>query len=145
MATGIGAVALYLALALSRVNDLSTETHETLCYEKGYTKDDIDILARIVMSEASVLPFEGKEAVAEAVINRAEKYGETIEETSHNGVSTQDNGEPNEDCYLAVYQAILFEKHPDTLLYWRTDYPHSWADEYMRIGNTVFCTERKSK
>lgn len=106
----------------------------------GYTEEEIDLIARVVMSEASILNQEAKQAVAEVVVNRAEYYGETIAETVNRGLSTADNGSPDSSCYEAVYAALQYNAYPDDLLYFRTDYPHSFATHYMTIGNTYFST-----
>lgn len=106
----------------------------------GYTKEEVELIARVVMSEASVLNQEAKQAVAEVVVNRAEYYGETIAETVNHGLSTADNGSPNFNCYEAVYAALQYNAFPDDMLYFRTGQPHSFATLYMTIGNTHFST-----
>lgn len=116
---------------------------EVVEIEPLYSDHEIDLMARVVMSEASILnEYDGlgKQAVAEVIINRANYYGHSIEETINYGLSTQDNGDPTEECYEAVRRAIEDNIFPDDMLYFRTDYYHTFAKDYIQIGNTYFST-----
>ena len=109
------------------------------------TQEDIDLMARVVMSEASVLPFEGKQAVAQTIVNRfySDKFPNNIEAVimAPNQYSTQDNGDPNEECYEAVDAALRYEGFPPDMYYFRTGHYHKFAHPYIQIGNTYFSTE----
>lgn len=106
---------------------------------------DIDLMARVVMSEASTLDFDGKHLVAVTMINRLHdgRWGDTIEEVIYypNAYSTADNGEPTTECYEAVYEAIRNQAFPEDLFYFRADKPHDFGYVYAHIGNTYFSTE----
>lgn len=112
---------------------------------KTYTTDEIDLLARVVMSEGSVLPFEAKQAICETVLNRvdSEKYADTIYEVvcSEKQFSTKDNGEPTEECYEAVISAIQYRAFPRDMYWFRDTKYHIFAKPYMNISNMFFSTE----
>lgn len=112
-----------------------------------FTDEDIALMARVVMSEASLLPQDGKQAVAQTIINRyrSDKFPDTIYDVVYqpNQYSTHDNGEPNKACYDAVYAAIKYVGFPEDMYYFRRNYYHTWADDYCNIGNTYFSTEAK--
>jgi len=108
------------------------------------TDEEIRLLERVVMSEASTESYECKVAVAETVINRFLKWDyesivEVIEE--ENAFSTQDNGEPNEDCIKAVTQALEYSEYDENMVYFRSGKYHSYGTEYMQIGNMFFNVE----
>ena len=107
-----------------------------------YTQEDIDLMARIVMSEASVLPYEGKLLVASTIDNRKnlKNFPNTIKEIS-NAYSTNDNGEPTDDCFKAVLQIIENNPFPYDLFYFRTGCSHSWGFVYAIIDDTYFTTD----
>lgn len=113
--------------------------------EPEFSKDDIDLMARVVMSEASILPIDGKQAVAATILNRyrSDEFPDTISGVIYapGQFSTQDNGEPNEDCYTAVYAAIKYDCFPENMYYFRRGHYHWWAHDYCQIGNTYFSTE----
>lgn len=128
-----------------RQKEKAKKEEETVNYRIEITEEERDLMARVVMSEASVLNGDGKIAVASVIVNRALAKGfpDTVKEVIEqpNQFSTADNGEPTEECYLAVESALLFEAYPWDMFWFRTDYPHSWGYEYTRIGNTVFSTK----
>lgn len=109
------------------------------------TEEEIDLMARVVMSEASILPLEGKQAVAQTIINRmySSKFPNNIEAviTQPYQYSTADNGTPDRECYEAVDAACRFKAFPDDMYYFRAGKYHSFGYEYMNIGNTYFSTE----
>lgn len=114
--------------------------------EVAFSKEEIDLMARVVMSEASVLSIDAKQAVAQTILNRLQdgRWGNTISEVVYypNAYSTADNGEPNADCYYAVESAIMYPTAFPTDMFWfRTNYYHSFGYEYTSIGNTFFSTE----
>lgn len=111
------------------------------CSTPKFTQDEIDLMARVVMSEASVLNGEAKQAVAAVILNRL--YSEwryysgldTIEDVIEGCFSTNDNGNPTPECYAAVYAAI---ENPDGFpsdLYW------FWKSEQLPEDNTfIYCS-----
>lgn len=109
------------------------------------TQEDIDLMARCVMSEASVLPLDGKTAVAATIINRfySDKFPNNIEAiiTAPKQYSTQDNGDPDAECYEAVDTALRYDCFPPDMYYFRAGHYHTFGYPYCQIGNTYFSTE----
>ena len=78
------------------------------------TSDDIDLMAKLVAGESIGEPYTGKVAVASVVLNRVTnpKFPNSIQEVifQRNAFSCVRNysikGVPNDDCYMAVYEAI---------------------------------------
>lgn len=109
--------------------------------------EEIDLMARVVMSEASILGFDAKQAIAQTIVNRVRdgKWGSTITEVVSypNSYSTYNNGYPNADCYEAVRYALMYEAFPTDMFYFRTDYYHNFGYPYCHIENTYFSTEYK--
>ena len=108
-----------------------------------YSDAEIDLMARVVMSEASILSIEGKQAVAQTILNRVASvhFPDTIEEVVHQPFqySTANNGEPTDECYEAVKTAIDYpQAFPEDLYFFRTGHYHSYGIPYMHIGNTYF-------
>lgn len=115
------------------------------------TDEEIDLMARVVMSEASICPFETKQAIAQVIVNRVRdteyefRYEHTVSDVvGHiNGFSTQNNGEPNEDCYEAVYAALTYEVFPRDMMWFREGRYHDFYEPYLNIGTTYFTTFKK--
>ncbi len=109
-----------------------------------FTANEIDLMARVVMSEASILPFDGKQAIAQTIINRvrSDKFPNTVSGVVYqpNQYSTSDNGDVTTECYEAIQAAIDNRPFPDDLFYFRQDQYHSFGYPYMRIKNTYFST-----
>ena len=105
-----------------------------------FTEYDIDIMARVVMSESSIEPYECKMLVAKTLLNRyySDNFKGSIYELADKGFSMQDNGEVTEECYSAVYDAFTSD---DPVFYFRTDYYHSFGQPYKQVGITCFSTE----
>ena len=78
------------------------------------TKEDLDLMAKIVYAESKGEPYEGKIAVASVILNRVLSPGfpNSIKEVilQPKAFSCVVNGEinvvPTEECYTAVYDAI---------------------------------------
>lgn len=124
-------------------------TNYTPSYLIKVTSEDIDLMARVVMSEASLLEQDGKQLVASTIVYRVMdgRRGKTVSEVVNypNAYSTQDNGTPNEDCYRAVYSALIYDAFPHDLFYFRSGKPHSFGFVYAQVGNTYFTTEGEVK
>jgi spore germination cell wall hydrolase CwlJ-like protein len=115
-------------------------------FEPGafFVQSDIDLMARVVMSEASTQAFECKQAVAATILNRyySEEFPNDISRVIKGQYSTQDNGKPNEDCYAAVYATIAYrDAFPHNLYYFRNDYYHGFATDYTQIDDLYFSTK----
>lgn len=112
-----------------------------------YTDEEIALMARVVMSEASLLPFDAKEAIAQTIINRVMSgdYSDSVIDVIYQEAqySTADNGEVTEECFEAVKAAIEYKPFPMDMFYFRQDRYHSFGYPYMKIGNTYFSTKEK--
>lgn len=112
-----------------------------------YTDEEIALMARVVMSEASLLPFDAKEAIAQTIINRVllDDYSDSVVEVIYEDdqYSTADNGEVTEECFEAVKAAIEYKPFPMSMYYFRQDHYHSFGYPYTKIGNTYFSTKEK--
>lgn len=110
--------------------------------EEAFSKEDVDLIARVTMSEASIEPYNTQVAVAQTVLNRLHNggFGDTISEVVYSKwqFSTADNGDPTEQVYQAVYEAIYNPPHPFNMLYFRQYYFHEFADDYKQIGGMYF-------
>lgn len=106
--------------------------------------EDIQLMARVVMSEGSILSIEGKQAIAETIINRvlSDKFPNSVNEVVYmpDAFSTKNNGEPTIECLDAVLTALEFHAFPESMLYFRANRYHEFAYPYMQIGNTYFST-----
>ena len=119
---------------------------ETTTYILSVTDEERALMERVVMSEGSILPIEGKQAIAQTIINRvrSRKFPNNVTEVINQPYqySTADNGIPNKECAEAVEAALTYEAFPTDMYYFRTGHYHSFADDYCKIGNTYFSTER---
>lgn len=113
------------------------------CFE--FTQEEIDLMARVVMSEASTRSLEVKQAVAHTIIARLthEDYPNTIYDVVHdeNAYYTGNNGEPNGDCYFAVESAIMYpDAFPRDMVGFRKGHYHTWGYHYRPIEDFYFTT-----
>ena len=112
-----------------------------------HTKQDIDEIARVVMSEANAEPMVGKVAVAATILNRARIFDMTIHEVIHtpNAYSSHWKGKVSQECYDAVAMSIqcptLF---PEDMVYFQQSSFPKWGDEYLQIGAHYFGTVKKT-
>lgn len=109
------------------------------------TQDDIDLMARCVMSEAGGQSDECKEAVATTILNRwmSPSYSDSIRVIIEDAYSTADNGPVTDACYLAVYSAIAwwgsdYAVVPKCIYYFRAGHYHTWALDYRQIDDLYF-------
>lgn len=106
------------------------------------TEAERDLMARVVMSEASILPIEGKQAVAQVIVNRvrSNRFPNNIEAVCNQPYqfSQADNGTPDAECYEAVEAALKYEGFPPNMFYFRTGGYFTWAEDYIQIRNTYF-------
>ncbi len=83
--------------------------------------EEMALLARVVMSEGCGVPYEGKRAICECVLNRvdSDEYPNTIADVINqpNQFWTGNNGEPNPECYQAVTDSISARMFPEDM-YW---------------------------
>lgn len=128
------------------MEEQETEEAEEPKYLIDVTQEDIDLMARVVMSEASILSYDAKQAIAQTIVNRVRtdfrdfRNQNSVSEVVYhpNAYSTQDNGEPNEDCYRAVEAALMYEGFPTDMFWFREDHYHNFGTPYCHIGTTYF-------
>ena len=126
---------------------------EETCYYSIYydgqyralDQEDIELMARCVMSEAGGQSDECKEAVATTILNRwmSPNYSNSIPVIIADAYSTADNGPVTDSCYLAVYSAIAwwgsdYAVVPKCIYYFRAGHYHTWALDYRQIDDLYF-------
>lgn len=111
----------------------------------AFTQEDIDLMARVVMSEAGGQSDECKEAVATTILNRVASpgYPRSVKRIIEDAYSTADNGPVTNECYLALYSAIAwwgsdYAVLPRSIYYFRADHYHEWALDYKQIDDLYF-------
>lgn len=115
----------------------------------GFTQNEIDLLARMCMSEASILSSDAKHGVVHTAIARYKsgQFGNSIEEVINAPCqySTADNGEPSPECYDAVKTAIKYfdTAFPKDMYYFRENQYHTFGVPYENIGTTYFSTSEQ--
>lgn len=124
-----------------------TDPNTDYAYRVDVSEDDISLMARVVMSEASTEPYDCKVAVAEVIINRllSDKFPDSISEVIHQPgqFSTQNNGNVTNECYTAVCEALTNQRHPSDLYYFRSDKWHRFGVKYAKIGRTYFSRQER--
>lgn len=123
----------------------SAMTEEEFLASIEFSVDDIELMARIVMSEASTEPYECKQAVVQSILNRyySSDYPSTIADVAKDHFSTSDNGEPTLECYDAVLWGIVHpEIFPEDLYWFRTEHYHTYGNPYTQIEDTYFSSEK---
>lgn len=111
--------------------------------ETALTQYNVELLARVCMSEAGNEPFLGKVAVVATVLNRCDNWGLTTEEVvySPNQYWLGNNGAPSEECFQAVAFAIENRDiFPADMMYFRNKHYHSFGKPYTQIGAHYFST-----
>lgn len=111
----------------------------------AFDQDDIDLMARVVMSEAGGQSDECKEAVATTILNRvaSPRYSSSVYRIVDDAYSTAYNGPVTDACYLAVYSAIAwwgsdYAVLPKQAYYFRSGHYHTWALDYRQIDDLYF-------
>lgn len=104
-----------------------------------------ELMAQIVMNEAEGEPIEGKQAVAQVIVNRvlSTKFPDTISEVIYqdNQFATGGTKTPTQDCYDAMDSALKWEIFPTNMFYFRNKHFHTFGRPYLQIGNHYFSTE----
>lgn len=125
------------------VSEKTEQATEESATTTEYSEDDILLLERVTMSEASVEPYDCKVATCVTVLKRAKK-GKTISEVVYAPYqySVADNGYPTAEVKEAVQDAIRMEgEYPDGMIYFRADRFHDFGTPYMVYGNHYFSLE----
>lgn len=132
----------------SKGEEIDLEIKETENPESEYVIEvsdaDIDLMARVVMSESSILSDEGKQAVAETIVNRVKSdlYPDSVAGVVYqpNAYSTAWNGDPTPECYQAVKRALTNPVFGDGMIFICSDGYHPCGYPYMKIGQMYFST-----
>lgn len=159
MIAGVVAAA-YMSLQLPATVEPKSfyeEGYEVIYNDNNYyvmmDKEDIDLMARVVMSEAGGQSADCKEAVATVILNRVTSPDYPIDVFGvvyqKGAFSTADNGAPTNECYLAVYSALTwfgtdYAILPKSCYYFRADHYHSWALNYKKIDDLYFSCKRNA-
>lgn len=113
------------------------------------TEEEIDLLARMVMSESSTLDYMAKVGIAKTAINRVlDSTGEfanqkTISDVIYfpNAYSTQDNGKVTAECYDAVYNALEYEDcFPNDMFWFAYGFTPAYGHFYVTVDGNTFTT-----
>lgn len=114
-------------------------------YRIDVTQQDIDLMARVVMSESSICDIDAKYAVAVTIVNRvmSDKFPNTVYEVVYQGnqYSTQDNGEPDAECYTVVEWALTYEAFPKDMYYFCSTGYHNFGKAFSKNDKLYFSTE----
>ena len=111
--------------------------------EECLTQYNVELIARVCMSEAGNEPFMGKVAVAMTVLNRCDNWNKTTEEIVYapHQYWTGNNGTPTEECFSAVAFAIENRDiFPADMMYFRNKHYHTFGKPYTQIGAHYFST-----
>ncbi len=137
------------ALTLALVPNMSVSAASERKVEA--TTEEIDLMARCVMSEAGNQSLECKIAVAETIVNRSLSedpiYPDTITDVinQRNQYSTAYNGEVTRECYDAVYMSLTQKTYDQNLLWFRTGHYHKYGKSFIQIDDTYFSIERNDE
>lgn len=108
---------------------------------------EIELIERIVMSEARGESNEAQEAVATVILNRWQdgSFGETIADVcfASGQFAAPWDGEISMSVNLAVKNAIVYyntycQDLPSQILYFRSDHYHTFGTPYISMGNLYF-------
>lgn len=112
--------------------------------------DDFELMGKTVFAEAKTEEFEGQVAVAEVILNRveSENFPDTVEEVikQDGAFSSWGNGSVeaaplDDECLEAVQDAVNERFFPDSVVYFREGYFHSFGTPYTVIGHHYFSSE----
>lgn len=135
---------VYIELPVYICEEESSETEpnteQDIPNHNIHDPEDIALIARVVMSEASILSYDAKYAVASTIVNRVndDNFPDSVNDVIYTPYqySHQDNGEPTDECYEAARAAM--DDPIDDILYFRLDHYHEWATDEFMIDGTYF-------
>ena len=114
-------------------------------YKYDISQEDMDLIYRVVMSEAGGDGVLSQKGVVTVILNRlfSPRYPDSIPEIIDGQFSTADNGEPTEQVRRSVNIAIIEygTKHqilPYQCYYFRAWDYHTFGIPYARLGNNYF-------
>lgn len=124
-------------------------TEETVC-RIFLNKEERELLCRTVYCEAGNQSIETQEMVALTILNRLEsdKFPDTLHDVIYQKnqyeVTTWigfENYGWTEQVEQAVENALIENRHPSDMYYFRNGYYHSFGVPYMQSGGLYFSTE----
>ena len=114
-------------------------------YKFDISQEDMDLIYRVVMSEAGGDGVLSQKGVATVILNRlfSPRYPDSIPELIDGQFSTADNGEPTEQVRRSVNIAIIEygtkrQILPYQCYYFRAWDYHSFGIPYCQLGNNYF-------
>ena len=161
----------YWLLAILMLASISTATAPKPVYafgvnSKPFLEREIECLARNIYHEAGSEPFEGKVAVAQVTVNRAEddRYPDTICNVVHqktsianrivcqfswvcnkrnSKINSENYEEAREVAELVLLEGMRLAKLKDALYFHATHVNPKWGKiKVARIGNHIFYRDR---
>ena len=110
------------------------------------TAGEYEEFCRVVMNEAGGESYSCQVAVAETVINRinSDDYPDTLMEVLNQPYqySHYENGDVTDSVREAVAQVLEYQVFNNEMLYFRMNYYHSFAEDYMMIDNMYFSIKK---
>lgn len=126
----------------AEVETETTQIVEISADERIFTNYEVQLLERVVMSEAGGESIKMQQAVCECIINRVymEGYPDTVEGVIYqpNQFSTHNNGTPTEEVKASVQRAINTPVYPNNMVYFRESYYFNFGIPYINIDNMYF-------
>lgn len=137
----------YQANSCSSENSAAVEVFSSNSQKIYITKDDINLMAKLVAAESIGEPYTGKVAVASVVLNRVITPGfpNSIKDViyqknafscvRHHAIKAN----PNTDCYSAVYDAIKGVDPTNQALFFYNPQIStcSWMKETAKVNKTT--------
>lgn len=114
-------------------------------YKYDISQEDMDLIYRVVMSEAGGDGVLSQKGVVTVILNRlfSPRYPDSIPEIIDGQFSTADNGEPTEQVRRSVNIAIIEygtkrQILPYQCYYFRAWDYHNFGIPYCQLGNNYF-------
>lgn len=107
--------------------------------------EEFELMARVVMSESSILIFESKILVAETIINRSIIKNKSIKEIilEPSQFSLQDNGEVSDECRRAVKVALSKKHFEEDIYYFCSDGYNQYGTPLIEVGGMFYSFKEK--
>lgn len=145
MAKFILTCALVMSTSFSHVIKDASGNYMHGSYKYDISSEDMDLVYRVVMSEAGGDGVLSQKGVTTVILNRlfSPNYPDTIPEVIEGQFSTGDNGEPTEEVRRSVNIAILEygtrrQILPYQCYYFRAWDYHNFGIPYCKLGNNYF-------
>lgn len=109
-------------------------------------EDDVELLARLIYSEAGNQPYLGKVAVANVVMNRQELHGKSLRQIIYargqfDGIRTKHfRHTPNKESYDAAYDVLVNKKRilPLSVVYFANERISTDKSWIRRVRNNKY-------